>query len=188
MNMPLTRKTYSDKAVPALKQELGIRNPMAVPRVGKVVVNVGTGKIVKDTKRVEEVIASLEAITGQKVPQTRARKAIAGFKTREGLEVGARVTLHGKRMWDFLDRLFNVALPRVRDFQGIPRSAIDQGGNCNLGIKEHTVFPEIVAEKVQHIFSFQVNIVTTAKNKVEGEALFRLLGLPLQQETAKQKK
>lgn len=188
MNMPLTRKTYSDKVVPALKQELGIENPMAVPRVGKVVVNVGTGKILKDTKRVEEVIASLEAITGQKVPQTRARKAIAGFKTREGLEVGARVTLHGKRMWDFLDRLFNVALPRVRDFQGIPRSAIDQGGNCNLGIKEHMVFPEIVAEKVQHIFSFQVNIVTTAKNKTEGEALFRLLGLPLQQEAAKKDK
>lgn len=188
MKMPLTKKIYSEKVVPALKKELGIKNLMAVPRVGKIVVNVGTGKILKDSKRVEDVVASLQAITGQKVLQTKARKAIAGFKTREGLEIGARVTLHGKHMWDFFDRLVNVALPRVRDFQGIPRSAIDQNGNCNLGIKEHLVFPEIIPEKVQHIFSFQVNIVTTAKNKKEGEALFRLLGLPLQQDEVKKEK
>jgi len=186
--MPLTKQVYSDKAVPALKKELGIKNPMAVPRIGKVVVNIGTGKILKDAKRVDDVVASLETITGQKVLQTKARKAIAGFKTREGLEVGARVTLHGKRMWAFLDRLLNVALPRVRDFQGIPKSAIDQSGNCNLGIKDHTIFSEIVPEKVQHIFSFQVNIVTTAKNRKEGEALFRLLGLPLAQDEAKREK
>lgn len=188
MNMPSKKKIYSEKVVPALKEELGIKNALAIPRVGKVVVNVGTGKILKDSKRVDDVVASLEAITGQKVLQTKARKAIAGFKTREGLEVGARVTLHGARMWDFLDRLFNVALPRVRDFQGIPKSAIDQSGNCNIGIKEHVVFPEIVPERVQNIFSFQVNIVTTAKNKKEGEALFRLLGLPLSQEEVKQEK
>lgn len=182
------KQLYNEKVVPALKKELGISNPMAVPRIGKIVVNIGTGKILKDAKRVEDVIASLEAITGQKVLQTKARKAIAGFKTREGLEVGARVTLHGKRMWDFLDRLLNVALPRVRDFQGIQKSAIDQSGNCNIGIKEHLVFPEIVPEKVQNIFSFQVNIVTTAKNRKEGEALFRLLGLPLEQAEEKQEK
>ncbi len=174
------KQWYKEKIADALQKELGITNKMAVPRIGKVVVNVGTGKILKDSKRVEDVIASLETITGQKVIATKARKAIAGFKTREGLEVGARVTLHGDRMWSFLDRLINVALPRVRDFQGIPQSAIDQNGNCNIGIKEHLVFPEIVAEKVQNIFSFEVNIVTTAKNKKEGEALFRLLGLPLQ--------
>lgn len=188
MKMPLTKKIYSEKVVPALKKEFGIKNPMAVPRVGKIVVNVGTGKILKDSKRVDDVVASLQVITGQKVLQTKARKAIAGFKTREGLEIGARVTLHGKRMWDFLDRLVNVALPRVRDFQGIPRSAVDQSGNCNIGIKEHLVFPEIVPEKVQHTFSFQVTIVTTAKNKKEGEALFRLLGLPLQQDEVKKEK
>lgn len=188
MNMPSKKQIYSEKVVVALKEELGISNAMAVPRIGKVVVNVGTGKILKDSKRVDDVVVSLEAITGQKVLQTKARKAIAGFKTREGLEVGARVTLHGKRMWDFLDRLFNVALPRVRDFQGIPKSAIDQSGNCNIGIKEHVVFPEIVPERVQNIFSFQVNIVTTAKNKKEGEALFRLLGLPLSQEEVKREK
>jgi len=188
MEMPLKKQVYSEKVVSALKKELGISNAMAVPRVGKVVVNAGTGKILKDTKRVDDVIASLEAMTGQKAFPTRARKAIAGFKTREGLEVGVRVTLHGQRMWDFLDRLFNVALPRVRDFQGIPKSAIDQSGNCNIGIKEHVVFPEIVPERVQHIFSFQVNIVTTAKNRKEGEALFRHLGLPISQEDSKQEK
>jgi len=181
MKMLPKKQLYNEKVVPALKKELGIENPMAVPRVGKIVVNIGTGKILKDAKRVEDAIISLGVITGQKVVATRARKAIAGFKTREGLEVGARVTLHGKRMWDFLDRLVNVALPRVRDFQGIPRSAIDQSGNCNIGIKEHLVFPEIVAEKVQNIFSFQINIVTTAKNRQEGGVLFRLLGLPLEQ-------
>lgn len=186
MNMPVSRKIYSETILPALKKELGIENSMAVPRLGKIVVNVGTGKILKDTKRVEEVLLSLQAITGQKVVPTRARKAIAGFKTREGLEIGARVTLHGKRMWDFWDRLVHVALPRVRDFQGVPRSAIDASGNCNLGIKEHLVFPEIVAEKVQHIFSFQVTIVTTAKTKAQGEALFRLLGLPLQASAKRQ--
>ena len=175
------KQFYKEKVVPALKKELGIENPMAIPRIGKIVVNIGTGKILKDSKRVEDAIASLEVITGQKVVATKARKAIAGFKTREGLEVGARVTLHGDRMWAFLDRLVNVALPRVRDFQGIPKSSIDQSGNCNIGIKEHLVFSEIVAEKVQHVFSFQVNIVTTAKNRKEGEALFRLLGLPLEQ-------
>ncbi|MBI2439103.1 MAG: 50S ribosomal protein L5 [Candidatus Moranbacteria bacterium] len=186
--MPRIKQVYKEKAIPGLKKELGIENPMAIPRLAKVVVNVGVGKILKDTKRVEDVIASLEAITGQKVVQTKARKAIAGFKTREGLEIGVRVTLHGARMWDFLDRLFHVALPRVRDFQGIQRSAIDKSGNGNIGIKEHTVFPEIVPEKVQHIFSFQINIVTTAKNKKEGEALFRLIGLPLRQEEDKQEK
>src|SRR3989344_9254085 len=171
-----------------MKKDFSIKNPMALPRISKVVINTGIGKVLKDTKRVEEIVESLEAISGQKVVMTKAKKAIAGFKIREGLEVGVRVTLHGKRMWDFLDRLFNVALPRVRDFQGIPKSAIDQSGNCNIGIKEHVVFPEIVPERVQHIFSFQVNIVTTAKNRKEGEALFRHLGLPISQEDSKQEK
>ncbi len=188
MKISPIKKVYSEKAVPALKKEFGIQNLLAVPRVGKVVVNVGTGKILKDSKRVEEALADLEIITGQKILKTKARKAIANFKTRTGLEIGARVTLHGERMWNFLDRLINVALPRTRDFQGIPRSAVDQSGNCNLGIKEHVVFPEIIPEKVQHIFSFQVNIVTTAKNQQQGEALFRLLGLPLQPEEIKKKK
>jgi len=188
MKMPSIQKIYKEKAVPALKKEFGVKNPMAVPCVKKIIVNVGTGKISKDTKRVEEVLDSLETITGQKPFKTKARKAIANFKTREGLEIGACVSLHGKRMWAFLDRLINVALPRTRDFQGVVRSVIDQCGNCNLGIKEHLVFPEIIPEKVQHIFSFQVNIVTTAKDKERGEVLFRYLGLPLQSEEAKKTK
>lgn len=181
MKTPSVKKIYTEKAVPALKQELGIKNPMALPRVAKVVVNVGIGKVLKDQKRVDEVIASLEAITGQKILLTKARKAIAGFKIREDLEVGARTTLHGKRMWDFLDRLFMIALPRVRDFQGVTMNSVDHSGNLNLGIKDHTIFSEIVPEKVQHIFSFQVNVVTTAKNSEEGRVLFRHLGVPFQQ-------
>ncbi|MBP9697986.1 MAG: 50S ribosomal protein L5 [Candidatus Moranbacteria bacterium] len=181
MKTPSVKKIYTEKAVPALKQELGIKNPMALPRVAKVVINVGIGKILKDQKRVDEVIASLEAITGQKILLTKARKAIAGFKIREDLEVGARTTLHGKRMWDFLDRLFMIALPRVRDFQGVTMNSVDHSGNLNLGIKDHSIFSEIVPEKVQHIFSFQVNVVTTAKNSEEGRVLFRSLGVPFQQ-------
>lgn len=181
MKTPSAKKIYTEKAVPALKQELGIKNPMALPRIAKVVVNVGIGKVLKDQKRVDEVIASLEAITGQKILLTKARKAIAGFKIREDLEVGARTTLHGKRMWDFLDRLFMIALPRVRDFQGVTMNSVDHSGNLNLGIKDHTIFSEIVPEKVQHIFSFQVNVVTTAKNSEEGRVLFRHLGVPFQQ-------
>ena len=180
MKTPTVKTIYTDKAVPALKRELEIKNPMAVPRIAKVVVNVGIGKILKDQKRVDEVVASLEAITGQKVLLTKARKAIAGFKIREDLEVGARTTLHGKHMWNFLDRLLMIALPRVRDFQGVTLKSVDHSGNLNLGIKDHTIFSEIVPEKVQHIFSFQVNVVTTAKNEHEGRALFRNLGIPFQ--------
>jgi len=180
MKTPSVKTTYAKKAIPALMTELGIKNPMALPRIAKVVVNVGIGKILKDQKRVDEVIESLEKITGQKVPLTKARKAIAGFKIREDLEIGARTTLHGKRMWDFLDRLLLIALPRVRDFQGVTEKSVDHGGNLNLGIKDHTIFSEIVPEKVQHVFSFQVNVVTTAKNHEEGRVLFRNLGVPFQ--------
>lgn len=181
MKTPSVKTIYTEKAVPALTKELGIKNPMAMPKIAKVVVNVGIGKILKDQKRVDEVITSLQAITGQKVLLTKAKKAIAGFKIREDLEVGARTTLRGKRMWDFLDRLFLIALPRVRDFQGVSYSAVDQSGNLNLGIKDHSIFSEIVPEKVQHVFSFQVNVVTTARNNEEGRALFRSLGVPFQQ-------
>ena len=116
------KERYQSVAIPGLKKALGISNPMALPKVAKVVVNVGVGKILKDSKRVDEVVAALEKITGQKVVMTRARKAIAGFKIREDLEIGARVTLHGERMWSFLDRLFAIALPRVRDFQGLQKN------------------------------------------------------------------
>ncbi len=179
------KQRYQKDAIPGMKESLGIKNPMALPKIAKVVVNVGVGKILKDSKRVDEVVASLEKITGQKVVMTRARKAIAGFKIREDLEIGVRVTLHGERMWSFLDRLFLIALPRVRVFQGLSERVVDSYGNANIGLKEHSIFPEIVPETVQHLFSFQVNIVTTAKDKKEGMELFRLIGLPLQTEETK---
>ena len=174
------RTTYTTKARPAMKAALGVENPMALPRIEKVVINAGIGKILKDTKKVEEILSALEAIAGQKPVMTKAKKAIAGFKIREGLEVGVRVTLHGRRMWDFLDRLVHTALPRIKDFQGIAQSAIDTYGNCHLGFREHIVFPEIVPEKVQYPFGFQVTIVTTARDRQQGEVLFRSLGFPLQ--------
>ncbi|MFA9262065.1 MAG: 50S ribosomal protein L5 [Undibacterium sp.] len=176
----LTKKNYEAKALPALKTLLKTENLNALPKIDRVVVNVGVGKFLKESNRIDEIRTSLEMITGQKVVSTKARKAIAGFKIREDLEVGMRTTLRGKRMWDFLDRLIHVALPRVRDFQGITLRSVDSYGNCNIGIKEHLVFPEIVPEKVQTIFSFQVTIVTTAKDAKSGETLFRAIGLPLQ--------
>lgn len=176
----LTKKNYEAKALPALSKLLGTENPNALPKIDRVVVNVGVGKFLKESNRIDEIRTSLEMITGQKVVSTKARKAIAGFKIREDLEVGMRTTLRGKRMWDFLDRLIHVALPRVRDFQGITIRSVDTYGNCNIGIKEHLVFPEIVPEKVQTIFSFQITIVTTAKDAASGETLFRSIRLPLQ--------
>ncbi len=176
----LTKHNYETKALPALKELLKTENVNAIPKVDRVVVNVGVGKFLKENNRIEEIRTALEMITGQKVVATKARKAIAGFKIREDLEVGMRATLRGKRMWDFLDRLIHVALPRVRDFQGVTLRSVDTYGNCNIGIKEHMVFPEIIPEKVQTVFSFQVTIVTTAKDKTSGECLFRALGLPLQ--------
>ncbi len=176
----LTKHNYEVKALPALSALLGTKNPNALPKIDRVVVNVGVGKFLKESNRIEEIRTSLEMITGQKVVSTKARKAIAGFKIREDLEVGMRTTLRGKRMWDFLDRLVHVALPRVRDFQGITLRSIASYGNCNIGIKEHLVFPEIIPEKVQTIFSFQITIVTTAHDKAAGECLFRAIGFPLQ--------
>jgi large subunit ribosomal protein L5 len=180
----LTKKTYETKARPALARLQKTGNVNALPKIDRVVVNVGIGKFVKEANRLDEIQQALEMITGQKVVRTKARKAIAGFKIREGLEVGMRTTLRGRRMWDFLDRLINIALPRVRDFQGIPRQAVDAFGNCNIGIREHMVFPEIVPEKVQTIFGFQITIVTTAKDKASGEMLFQSIGLPLQATSA----
>ncbi len=152
---------------------------MAMPRIKKAVVNVGIGKITKENDKVEEVINSIAAITGQKPLKTKARKAISGFKVREGMEVGVKVTLRGKRMWQFIDRLINATLPRTRDFQGINRKSIDKGGNMNIGIKEHLIFPEISPEKTRHVFGLQITVSTDAKSQEEGFELFKLLGFPI---------
>lgn len=169
-------KTKYQEILPELKKDLGRKNILALPRIAKVTVNVGLGKFLKEQQRVDEIVQSLEAITGQKPVLTKARKAIAGFKIREGLDVGVKVTLRGKRMWEFLDRFFYATLPRVRDFQGIPVTSVDKSGNCNVGLKEHMIFPEIIPEKVQTVFSMQVTVTTTAENGEQGVALFRRLG------------
>lgn len=179
-----TQQLYKE-ILPELSKLLGEKNPNALPKIDRVVVNVGVGKFLKEENRINEIRDSLQMITGQKVVSTKAKKAIAGFKTREGLEVGMRVTLRGERMWHFLDRLIHVALPRVRDFQGVTRSSVDSYGNLSIGVKEHMVFPEIIPEKVQTMFGFQITVVTTAQDKKAGEKLFELVGLPLQKEGVK---
>lgn len=184
MNQPIMKTKYRE-ILPELGTALDVKNALALPRVMKVTVNVGIGKFQKEQARVDEILAALTAITGQKPVLAKARKAIAGFKIREGLEVGTRVTLRGRRMWQFLDRFLYATLPRTRDFQGIPLSSVDASGNCNIGLREHMIFPEIVPEKVQTVFGLQVTITTTAKDRKSGLELFRKLGLPFRAEEAK---
>ncbi len=176
-----TKQRYND-ALKDLQKDLQCKNVMSVPHVEKVVVNVGVGKYIKNNEALDELEAGLRDITGQKPVRTKARKSISGFKIREGQDVGMKATLHGQRMWDFLDRLIGVALPRVRDFHGIPIRAIDEGGNLNIGVQEHTIFPEIVAENVKNPFGLQITVVSTADNKEDAEKLYRVLGFPLQKE------
>ncbi len=181
MKQPIMKVKYQE-VLPELKKTLGRENILSLPRISKVTVNVGLGKFLKEQSRVDEIIESLTAITGQKPVMMKARKAIAGFKIREGLEVGVKITLRGRRMWQFLDRFLLATLPRVRDFQGIPVSSVDAGGNCNIGLREHMIFPEIIPEKVQTIFSLQIVVTTTATSREDGEALFRALKFPFRTE------
>jgi large subunit ribosomal protein L5 len=178
---PITKAKYK-KILSELGDALGEGNVHALPKITKVTVNVGTGKFLKEQSRVDEIIETLALITGQKPVMTKARKAIAGFKIREGLEVGAKVTLRGRRMWQFLDRLLNATLPRVRDFQGLPKSVVGRDGNASIGIREQLIFPEIVPEKVGTPFSLQVVVTTTAGDEKRGVELFRLLGFPIRKE------
>lgn len=170
---------YNKEVAPELKKELGCKNIMSVPKITKVIVNVGTGRIVKEEKTIEAIIKDISSITGQKPVRTRAKKAIASFKTRKGLEIGVKTTLRGRKMYDFMDRLINIALPRTRDFRGIKLSSVDSFGNLTIGIKEHIVFPEVVLESSRMIFSLGITVVSTAKSKKEAEKLFRLMGFPL---------
>lgn len=175
---------YNQNVVPEMKEKFGYANDLAVPKIEKTIVNIGIGKCHEEKDKVEEIVNGLQAITGQRPIKTKARKAISGFKVRENMEIGLKVTSRGKRMWDFIDRLINVALPRTRDFQGISADSVDQNGNLNIGIKEHIIFPEIFPEQVKNIFSLQVTLVTTAKNKKEGLELFKLLGFPIKSHNA----
>lgn len=172
------KEFYQQKVVSALKQELGYANIMQVPQLKKIVVNMGLGEAVQNPKVLETGVSELTQITGQKPIVTKAHKSIANFKLREGVAIGCAVTLRGDRMYEFFDRLVNVALPRVRDFRGIPENAFDGRGNYSLGIREHVIFPEINVDKVEQVKGFTVSLVTSAKTDAEGRALLRALGMP----------
>lgn len=177
--MKTTAKNSYQKIIPVLQKTLGIKNTMALPKVEKVVINSGVGRTIKDEKFLDMIAKELAAITGQKPVLTKAKQSIANFKTREGMVVGVKVTLRGPRMYDFISRLVNIALPRTRDFRGLDSRAIDAGGNLTIGIKEHIVFPEISTEDIRNIFGFEATIVVRAKSKVQAMALYRALGFPI---------
>jgi len=177
--MPRLLEKYRKEVIPAMQKEFGIQNIMAVPKIEKVIVNIGIGRILKDGKAVEKVERDISLLSGQKVVSRKAKQSIAGFKIREGMEIGYSVTMRSKRMYDFLDRLISIALPRSKDFRGIDPKNIDQDGNLNLGVKEHSIFPEIQYESVKDIFGLQVTVVTTAKNKEKGLKLLKLIGFPI---------
>jgi large subunit ribosomal protein L5 len=169
------RERYRTDIVPALMRELGLENRLAVPRLEKIVLNMGVGEAVQNPKVLDSAVEELAAIAGQKPVVTRAKKAIANFKLREGMPIGAMVTLRGDRMYEFLDRLVNVALPRVRDFKGVPDRAFDGRGNYSLGLREQVIFPEMNLDKVKGL---TVVICTTARSDADGKALLRALGVP----------
>ena len=177
--MSRLKDKYRKIAVPALRKEFGITNVMAVPRITKVTVNTGVGRVHREAAVLEKIERDLGIITGQKASAREAKKSIASFKLREGSTVGYSATLRGKRMWDFLDRFISLALPLSKDFRGIETRNVDQNGNLSVGIKEHSIFPEVNLESVKDIFGLQVTITTTAKNREQGIALFRSIGIPL---------
>ena len=172
---------YVKEIAPALQQELGVKNPMAVPKIHKVVINMGVGEATQNAKVLDPAVNELGQITGQKPVVTRAKKSIAAFKVRENQAIGAMVTLRGDRMYEFLDRLINVALPRVRDFRGVSSKSFDGRGNYTLGVRDQLIFPEIDYAKVDKLKGMNVTIVTTARSDDQARTLLRLLGMPFRQ-------
>jgi len=175
------RHVYLDRVVPALVKEFGYKNVMAVPRIDKVSVNIGLGEATQNAKLMDGAVNELGQIAGQKPVITRAKKSIAAFKLREGMAIGTMVTLRGDRMYEFLDRLMNVALPRVRDFRGVSSKSFDGRGNYTLGIKDQLIFPEIDYNKVEKVKGMNISITTTAKTDAEGLALLKQMGMPFRQ-------
>ena len=176
--MTRLEKIYREKVVPVLQKEFNYSSSMQLPGIEKISLNIGLGAASQNNKLMEEAVAELTAIAGQKAVVTRAKKSIASFKLREGMPIGAKVTLRQDKMWEFLDRLFNVALPRVRDFRGIPDRGFDGRGNFTLGIKEHTIFPEMEADRVENPKGMNITIVTSATTDKEGKFLLDQLGMP----------
>ncbi|GAB4575855.1 MAG: 50S ribosomal protein L5 [Anaerolineae bacterium] len=176
--IPRLKQRYKDEVVPALMKEFNYDNVMQVPRVKKVVVNIGVGEALDNPKALDFAVEDVRTITGQAPVITKARKSIATFKLREGRAIGVKVDLRGDRMWHMLDRLFNVALPRMRDFQGVNPDAFDGRGNYTLGLREQLLFPEIAYDKIDKVRGMEITIVTTAQSDEEGRKLLQLLGMP----------
>ena len=176
--MPRLKETYQTDLMPALTKEFRYTSPMEVPRLEKIVLNMGLGEAIQNIKVLDAAMEELTLIAGQRPVVTRARKSIATFKLREGMPIGCMVTLRRGRMYDFFDKLVNVALPRVRDFRGLSDKALDGRGNFTLGIKEHIIFPEIDYDKIDKIKGLNITIVTTAKTDEEGKALLKMMGMP----------
>jgi large subunit ribosomal protein L5 len=176
--MARLKDRYNEEIAPTLKERFGIENPMRTPRLEKIVVNMGVGEASQNSRALDGAMEDLAKITGQKAQMRRARKSIAGFKIREGMPVGARVTLRGERMWEFLDRLVSVALPRVRDFRGISPNSFDGHGNYALGLREQLIFPEISYDAIDTTRGLDVAVVTTTESDEEARELLRLLGMP----------
>jgi large subunit ribosomal protein L5 len=174
------RRRYHDEVVPALQREFSYPNPMQIPRVEKVVVNIGLGEAIANAKALDAAVGDLTTITGQKPIVTRAKRSIAQFRLRTGMPIGAKVTLRGQRMYDFLERTLALALPRIRDFRGIPTRSFDGRGNFSLGLREQLVYPEIDYDKIDRLRGLEISIVTTAKTDEEGRKLLELLGMPFQ--------
>ena len=176
--MPTLKTKYQEEVAPALMKKFEYKSVMQIPKIDKIVVNVGCGEARDNSKVLEAVVSDLTTITGQKAIITKAKKSVANFKLREGMNIGAKVTLRGDRMWEFLDRLFNVALPRVRDFRGISPNAFDGRGNYAMGIKEQLIFPEIEYDKIDKIRGMDIVITTTAQTDEEAKELLTLIGAP----------
>jgi large subunit ribosomal protein L5 len=172
------KERYKAEAVPALQTQFGYVNPMQVPRLDKIVINIGLGEALTNAKAVDAAVGDLQLITGQKPIVTRAKRSIAQFRVRTGNPIGVKVTLRGERMWDFLERLTRLALPRIRDFRGIPSKSFDGRGNYSLGLREQLAFPEIDYDKVDRLRGLEISIVTTAKTDEESKRLLELLGMP----------
>jgi len=172
------KEKYRQEVAPGLQKDFNYSNPMQIPGVNKVVVNIGMGEVIQNAKAMDAAIADLSTITGQRPVITRAKRSVAAFKLREGMPIGCMVTLRGERMYQFLDKLINVTLPRIRDFQGISPEAFDGRGNYTLGLREQLVFPEIDYDKVDKVRGMEVSIVTTARTDEEGRRLLTLMGMP----------
>jgi len=172
------KEKYKNELVPALKQELNLPNIMQVPKLEKIVLNMGVGDATQNSRLIDEAVNTLTAITGQKAVPTYAKNAISNFKLRENVAIGTKVTLHGDKMWEFLERFINIALPRVRDFRGIPKKGFDGRGNYTLGVKEQSIFVEIDYDKINKVLGMDISFVTSAQNDEQGRALLTALGLP----------